>query len=232
MRRCPLALIVLLVPLACATPNPDSSELGNTPPTGDLTSDSSSTPTSTSSDDGDPGNSLGSFDLTYYWVTYEGDFDPPATTDIGTCDGQTIATVPAAYASTLALEGSGKLLDERIVNIGGCDCGGGYDCFAVLDPLQFPWGQGSQGNALVPYVSIATDTAVLAFGASIYAPALDGLPRPDGGTHDGCLRAADVGGGIDGKHFDWFVGLKRNYQTLDPEVPEQVELFEGGARCP
>jgi 3D (Asp-Asp-Asp) domain-containing protein len=228
MCRRPLASIVLLVPLACATPNPRSNELGDTQPS-DLTSDTtSSTETST----GDPGDSLGIFDLTYYWVTYEGDFDPPANTDIGTCDGQTIATVPAAYASALGLEGSGKLLDERIVNIGGCGCGGGYDCFAVLDPLQFPWGQGSQGNALVPYLSIATDTAVLPFGTSLYAPELDGLPLPEGGTHDGCLRAADVGGGINGMHFDWFVGLKRNYQTLDAEVPEQVELFAGGARCP
>jgi hypothetical protein len=33
-------------------------------------------------------------------------------------------------------------------------------------------------------------------------------------------------------HIDWFVGLRDNYLTLDPDVPEQVELFEGGTLCP
>jgi 3D (Asp-Asp-Asp) domain-containing protein len=188
--------------------------------------------TETGTETGDPGNSLGVFDITYYWVAYEGDFDPAPTSDIGTCDGQTIATVPTEFADALSLEGSGKLLDERMINIGGCGCAGGYDCFIELDPNLFPWGQGSQSNALVPYLSIATDTGVLAFGTSIYAPALDGQPLPGGGTHDGCLLAADVGGGINGMHIDWFVGLRNNYLTLDPDVPEQVELFEGGTICP
>jgi membrane-bound lytic murein transglycosylase len=98
--------------------------------------------------------------------------------------------------------------------------------------MQFPWGQGSKGNALVPYLSIATDISVLPFGTSLSAPDLDGLALPGGGTHDGCLRAADVGGGINGMHFDWFVGLEGNYQQLDANVPEQVELFEGGTICP
>ncbi|KIG18911.1 hypothetical protein DB30_06522 [Enhygromyxa salina] len=152
MRPASLALLVFWVPLACATAHGDSESAGTS--TDGLTSDTSSTSTddttstdTTSSDatdptdtsPGEPGASLGVFDLTYYWVSYEGDFDPPADTDIGTCDGQTIATVPANFASALKLEGSGKLLDDRIVNIGGCGCGSGYDCFAVLDPNRFPW---------------------------------------------------------------------------------------------
>jgi hypothetical protein len=190
------------------------------------------TTAATETETGDPGSSLGVFDITYYWVAYEGDFDPAPTSDIGTCDGQTIATVPTAFADALALEGSGRLLDDRMINIGGCGCAGGYDCFAELDATQFPWGQGSESNALVPFVTIATDTAVLAFGTSVYVPDLDGQPLPGGGTHDGCLRAGDVGGSIDGMHIDWFVGLRDNYLTLDPDVPEQVELFAGGTICP
>jgi hypothetical protein len=190
------------------------------------------TDTETDASTGDPGNSLGVFDLTYYWVAFEGDFDPAPTSDIGTCGGQTIATVPTEFADALSLEGSGRLLDGRMINIGGCGCGGGYDCFAELDIMRFPWGQGSQSNPLMPYVSIATDADVLAFGTSIYAPDLDGQPLPGGGTHDGCLLAADVGGGINGMHIDWFVGLRENYLTLDSDVPEQLELFEGGTLCP
>lgn len=199
------------------------------------TSDTSTSDTSTSTSEsttGEPGSSLGVFDLTYYWVTYEGDFAAGAMVDIGTCGGQTIASVRQGFADALKIEGSGKLLDDRIVNIGGCGCGGGYDCFAELDPARFPWGQGSQGNPLVPYHTIATDPAVLPFGTAVYAPALVGQALPDGSVHDGCLRAGDVGGAIDGMHIDWFVGLESHYETLDPDVPETVELFEGGSSCP
>lgn len=192
----------------------------------------STTTESTSETTGEPGASLGVFDLTYYWVSYEGDFAAGATIEIGTCGGAPIASVRAGFADALKIEGSGKLLDERMVNIGGCGCGGGYDCFVELDGVEFPWGQGSQGNPLIPYHTIATDTGVLPFGTSVYAPDLVGQSLPDGTLHDGCLRAGDVGGGIDGMHIDWFVGLEGNYQTLDPDVPETLELFEGGSLCP
>jgi hypothetical protein len=211
-----------------------SSSDGATDTQTDTESGSSETGTSddTTTETGEPGASLGVFDLTYYWVSYEGDFDGAPDTDVGDCNAVSLATVPAAFASALKLEGSGKLLDDRILNIAGCGCGGGYDCFTELDPVQFPWGQGSQGNPLMPFVTIATDTSVLPFGTSVYAPSLDGLALPDGGVHNGCLRAGDVGGGINGMHIDWFVGLVANYQTLDPDVPETVELFEGGTLCP
>lgn len=222
--RSALNLFVLLC--ACATLAPGGAELGSVRPGATVTDPQTDTSA------GQPGESLGVFDLTYYWVTHESDFDPAPTTKIGTCSGQTIATVPTKFANALKLEGSGKLLDDRMVNIGGCSCGGGYDCFAVLDAARFGWGQGSRGNALVPFSSIATDTSVLPFGTVVYAPALDGVALPGGGTHDGCLRAADVGGGIDGAHFDWFVGLESHYQRLDPAVPKQVELFAGGSICP
>lgn len=246
-----LAPLACSLALACAASNRGAQDeaSGNTGETGASTSsgsegETSSSSTSESSDTttsdtttsdttttGEPGSSLGVFDLTYYWVTYEGDFAAGATVDIGTCGGQTIASVRQGFADALKIEGTGKLLDDRIVNIGGCGCGGGYDCFAELDPAEFPWGQGSQGNALIPYHTIATDTAVLRFGTAVYAPALAGQQLPDGTTHDGCLRAGDVGGGIDGLHIDWFVGLEMHYETLDPDVPETVELFEGGTLC-
>jgi hypothetical protein len=195
------------------------------------TETSDETETETTDDTGEPGESLGVFDLTYYWVTSEGDFFGDPDTDVGDCDGNTLATVPATFANALKLEGTGKLLDGRILNIGGCGCGGGFDCFAELDPNEFPWGQGSQSNPLIPFTTIATDTDVLAFGTSVYVPSLVGQALPDGSVHDGCLQAGDVGGGIDGMHIDWFVGLKANYETLDPDVPETVELFEGGTIC-
>ena len=174
---------------------------------------------------------FGTVDLTYYWVSYEGDFAGSADTDIGDCSGAVLATVTNEFARALRLEGSGRLLDGRMLNIGGCSCGSGFFCFAVLDPALFPWGMGSRDNALVPFVSIATDTSVLAAGTIVYAPDLDGLALPDATTHDGCLRADDIGGGIVGLHIDWFVGLQEHYLTLDPLVPETLDLFLDAPHC-
>ena len=54
---------------------------------------------------------------------------------------------------------------------------------------------------------------------------------PESGSHDGCLRADDVGGGIIGMHIDWFVGVRDNYYVLDPLVPDQIVLHEGAGVC-
>jgi 3D (Asp-Asp-Asp) domain-containing protein len=75
------------------------------------------------------------------------------------------------------------------------------------------------------------DEAVIDHGAVLYAPALDGVELPEGGSHDGCLRADDVGGGIDGMHIDWFVGLEDNYLALDPVVPETLDLYADSPQC-
>lgn len=181
---------------------------------------------------GAPGQSLGPSRLTYYWLAHEPEHAPNTPlVSVQTCAGVALAEVPASFAKALRLEGSGKLRDGRVLNIGACSCKGTYACFVELDAATYPWGQGSRGNALQPYRSIATDAAVIAYGTWLYAPALDGLRLPGGETHDGCLRAADVGGGIEGAHIDWFVGLKDNYRALAASVPDDVELFAAGERC-
>jgi hypothetical protein len=179
--------------------------------------------------DTDPGTPLGTVQLTYYWVTSESDFSGVHDTALGTCDAAFIADVPYDFATSIRLEGTGKLEDGTMLNI-DCDCGGGFDCFVELGP-EFPWGMGSAGNALEPYVSVAVDESVIDHGAVLYAPALDGVPLPEGGTHDGCLRADDVGGGIVGMHIDWFVGLEASYLALDPVVPETLELYLDSPQC-
>jgi hypothetical protein len=179
--------------------------------------------------DTDPGTLLGNVALTYYWVTDEADFDGADDTALGTCDSAFIANVPYDFATSIRLEGTGKLDDDTMLNI-DCDCSGGFDCFVVLGP-EFPWGMGSAGNALEPYVSVAVDEGVIDHGTVLYAPALDGVSLPEGGVHDGCLRADDVGGGIVGMHIDWFVGLEANYLELDPAVPETLDVYLDSPQC-
>lgn len=179
----------------------------------------------------DPGELLGTADLTYYWVAYQGDYSDPSDTVIGTCDAAPLATVPYDFAVAARLEGTARLLDARMINV-DCPCGGGFDCFVELDTDEYPWGIGCADNPLVPFVSLATDTGVIPYGTVLYAPELDGLALPgDAGMHDGCLRADDVGGGISGWHVDWFVGLREHYLALDAVVPEQLTLYGDTPAC-
>lgn len=183
----------------------------------------------------DPGTLLGEADITYYWVAFEGDYSCTSPdTDLGTCSGEVIATVCADFASAARLEGTARLTDGRMINIGGCSCAGGYDCFVVLDTSTYPWGMGNRSNPLVPFVSVATDTSVIASGTVLYSPEIDGVALPaemGGGVHDGCLRADDVGGGITGMHIDFFAALREYYTELDPQIPETVTLYTDPPRC-
>jgi len=182
-----------------------------------------------------PGTLVGEVELTYYWVSYEGDFICAAPdTTLGTCSGEPIAVVCSDFAESARLEGSAKLVDGRMINIGGCSCAGGFDCFIVLDPASFPWGMGNRSNPLVPFVSVATDVDVIPSGTILYSPEIDGTALPadaGGGVHDGCMRADDIGGGIVGMHIDFFAALREWYVEIDPQVPETITLYRDPPRC-
>jgi 3D (Asp-Asp-Asp) domain-containing protein len=184
-----------------------------------------------------PGALLGTFQLTYYWVTAEADFTGTNDTNLYDSACNVLATVTSAFAATIKLEGTGRLADGRLLNLSGsCAASCSSQCFAVLGP-QFPWGEGAQSNALVPFRSIAVDRSVIPLGTSIYVEELDGVTMPGDATygqfvHDGCVRADDIGGGIVGQHIDFFAALESNYVALDAVVPGQVSLHLGGTRCP
>ena len=185
-------------------------------------------------DEIDPGTLIGEVQLTYYYVAYEGEYECLSPdTQIGTCSGEVIATVCAEFAESARMEGTARLLDGTMINI-GCSCSGGFDCFVVLDQAEFPWGMGNRGNALVPFVSVATDTDVIPGGTILYSPDLDGVPLPEaagGGVHDGCLRADDTGGAIIGMHIDFFAALREYYLELDPRIPETIILYRDPIGC-
>jgi hypothetical protein len=184
----------------------------------------------------DPGTLVGDVRVTYYWVAYEGDTTcAEADTDLATCGGEIIARVCLEFAEAARMEGTARLADGRMINIGGCSCSGGFSCFVLLDMDLYPWGMGNRSNALVPFFSVATDTDVIPSGTVLYSPEIDGIELPEGaggGTHDGCLRADDVGGGISGMHIDFFAALREWYLEIDPLVPENVTLYRDPPRCP
>jgi 3D (Asp-Asp-Asp) domain-containing protein len=185
----------------------------------------------------DPGPSLGSFELTYYWVAYEGDHPGPADTPLydGACE--LLSTVSADFADAIALEGTGRLFDGRLLNTdGACGCPTS-PCFFEVD-AEHPWGYGVQDRALAPFRSIAVDRDVIEYGTGLYFPDLDGLRMPGEApwgdlVHDGCAVAADTGGGIVGMHVDLFVGIRDAYLALDDTLGlAAIDVLDGGARCP
>ena len=190
---------------------------------------------STAPDAAEPGTSLGTFQLTYYWVAYEGDFDGAVDTTLYTEGCDSLATVRGDFADALDIEGTGRLEDGRLINVdGACGCPRS-PCYREADS-DHPWGYGVQNRALVPFRSVAVDPDVIAYGTGLYLPALDGvaMPEPDAAlVHDGCVVAADTGGGIVGAHVDFFVGLRDAYLALDGELAlDELEVLDGGARCP
>jgi 3D (Asp-Asp-Asp) domain-containing protein len=183
------------------------------------------------------GANLGSFQLTYYWVTAEDDFSGAKDTNLYDDSCTVLAVVPSAFAHSIGIEGTGRLSDGRVLNVSGsCGCATS-PCYTVVD-AQHPWGYGAQNNALVPFRSIAVDRTVIPLGSHVYIAEFDGVTMPGDPSygqfvHDGCVSADDVGGGIIGKHVDFFAALEAHYRTLDGALGlNSVTVYQGGQRCP
>ncbi len=182
------------------------------------------------------GPPLGDFELTYYWVASEDDHPGVADTILPDDTCAELALVSADFADAIRLEGTGRLYDGRLLNVDGpCQCGGGV-CYMEAE-ADHPWGYGVQNRALVPFRSVAVDRDVIAYGTGLYLAELDGVLLP-GETpwgefvHDGCVVAADTGGGIVDLHVDFFVGLREAYRALDTALAlDTIAVDDGGDRC-
>lgn len=167
--------------------------------------------------------------LRFYWLALEEDFQHPATSprrgrgkdvpantwvELYTQDGLFFGRVPERFAWSLRMEGSGLMMDGRVVNYKG-PCKYGYGtCFEQLDVNEHPFGRGAGRRPLVPFKSVAVDPSVIPIGEPLYIPELDGLQLPDGSIHDGCVRADDTGGGIKKRKMDFFVVTHANFRFM------------------
>lgn len=194
---------------------------------------------------GDIGEYHGTMWNTYYYIAHEDDYSGPDDTTLYDVDCNPMASVPAAYSDAVCIEGSGILSDGRVINYATtCSCGrpcptGGTVCYFELDSVQYPWGMGSFSNALEPFRSWAVDNDYIAPGTKIYAEEWDGVEIPfvdgiGGFIHDGCFRADDVGGWIEGNHFDFFAGTYNMYLELESIFPTNsyFEVYLNPGKCP
>ena len=171
--------------------------------------------------------------LRFYWLALEEDYqdqlnmpkagrgkDVPVNTfvELYTRAGYFFARVPERFAWALRLEGSGIMMDGRIVNYRG-SCPFGYGtCFEQLDVREHPFGRGAGQRPVIPFKSVAVDPRLIKIGEPLYIPEFDGLVLPDGSIHDGCVRADDTGGGIKKRKMDFFVASYGNFRFLLDEI--------------
>jgi len=170
--------------------------------------------------------------MTYYWMETQPDGDSPAV-ELYTRACEATAKVSQAFAKDLALAGTARLVDGRVLGVtGDCDCPRS-PCVRVLPPEQ-PWGAGLDNRPLVPFESLAIDRDVVPIGTRLYIEELDGalLPGLMLAYHDGCVVADDTGDRMQGNRLDWFVGREESYAMLDARLHlTDVTVFDGGERC-
>jgi 3D (Asp-Asp-Asp) domain-containing protein len=149
-----------------------------------------------------------------------------------------IADVSKEFASQLAVQGTGKLHDGRVLNIwGACNCGHS-PCFKVT---QAQWGTAGSGKPLQPFRTVAVDPKVVKLGSLLYVPLLEGRTMPGrppwgGYVHDGCVVADDTGGHIAGNRIDLFVGRRAYFLGLSGSGSRHhwarhVPVFDGTGIC-
>jgi 3D (Asp-Asp-Asp) domain-containing protein len=198
---------------------------------------------------------LGAFEITFYYVIGEEEIakKPPrdarnsaelasiSETEVSTLyDARCapIAQVQPEFAAALALQGTGKLNDGRVLNIwGNCSCPHS-PCFAVT---ANQWGTAGSGKPLQPFRTVAVDPKVIKVGSWLYVPLLEGRTMPGrapwgGFVHDGCVVAEDTGGGIDGHQLDLFVGRHAYFLGLSGQEgshswARHAEVFDGSEIC-
>jgi 3D (Asp-Asp-Asp) domain-containing protein len=207
---------------------------------------------------------LGQFTITFYYVIGEDEVKPrvvAANDNRGTssADGESelaaiapdlvtlyagggacrpIAEVSKEFASQVAVQGTGKLHDGRMVNIwGACNCKHS-PCFTVT---QTQWGTAGSGKPLQPFRTVAVDPRVVKLGSLLHVPLLEGRTMPGrppwgGYVHDGCVIADDTGGHIAGNRLDLFVGRRAYFLGLsgsgsNHHWARHVPVFDGTGIC-
>ncbi|MFO0546958.1 MAG: 3D domain-containing protein [Polyangiaceae bacterium] len=179
------------------------------------------------------------FRNTYYDFPAEGDGKKDAKVFDASC--QPIASVTKVFHDQVCLQGSGKLSTGETISFAkrDCECAAVCPksdqkiCFEKLDPKKFPSGRGALGQPVTPLRTLAVDDKVIPLGSVVYIPEYAGLPRPDGGQHDGCFIAEDRGSKVTGYHVDLFTGNPATTRSWNDLVPSNtgVHVEIDAPRC-
>lgn len=163
--------------------------------------------------------SIGLMRPSFYWVAVEKKDTAKKTKKLFDRNGNLLATVTPNYYKELAMEGTGKLLNKKIINYESrkTNPDGTTEIFWQFCPPEAPFGYGLGPIPLVPFRSVATDLTVVPLGSKLYIPAAVGIKLPDGTFHDGYFTAVDIGDMITNKKIDLFTAYG-----------DQSDVFEAG----
>jgi 3D (Asp-Asp-Asp) domain-containing protein len=143
---------------------------------------------------------------THYYVADAQNYSGVKNVPIYDKNGNIIAYETSGFREALRIEGTGRLSDGRIINVGRNNSE-----YFVTDS---PWGLGVENRKLEPFVSVAVDRSSIPIGSKLYIRETDGMVLPDGSKHNGIWRADDIGSAIKGDRVDLFVGNKVGGNTL------------------
>ncbi len=139
---------------------------------------------------------------TYYYLVREADYAKYPENDVLLdMQDRQLARVSSRFRKALDIEGSGHLMNGKVVNYAGVKNGR-----VRYRYTRNPWGDGVGTCALVPFHSIAVDPKVVPLGSLVRIDETVNMVLPDGTLHDGLWRAVDVGGAIRGDRVDLYVG--------------------------
>ena len=173
--------------------------------------------------------SLGRIRPSFYWITLEGR-DGQRTQALRDADGNLIAKVSKKFLKTLRMEGTGRLLDGRVVNFKSRwrrrDGKREYR-WQVCGP-DAPYGLGRDNLPLVPFRSVAVDPRLIPLWSRLYIPAAKGAVLPSGKRHDGIFTAVDIGDMIKHKKIDIFTSFgdqSRVFAAVGMQTGKLIEVF-------
>lgn len=138
---------------------------------------------------------------TFYWVAVEPKDNLPKKIELKDVNGRVLARVSEPFFKNIRLEGTGKMLDGRIINF---HMRVGDEIRWRVCPPSAPYGYGLEEYLLRPFRSVAVDPKVVPIPSRVYIPAAKGARLPDGTIHDGFFEAVDIGGAIQDKRIDVF----------------------------
>lgn len=145
----------------------------------------------------------------YYWIALETNDGQPRNVPLLDMAGNTLQMVSQKFLTDLKMEGTGRLLNGKMVNFKGrvTKPDGTLETRWRWCGPEAPYGYGYEDLLLVPFKSVAVDPTVIPLGSRVYIPAVRGAPLPDGSIHDGIFYAIDIGAAIVDKKIDIFTSF-------------------------
>lgn len=152
---------------------------------------------------------VGNLRPTFYWITLETQSSSPRSENVLDVQGNILAKVTASYFASLKLEGTGRLLDGRVLNFAqfvNMKSGKREIRFRVCGP-EAPYGYGYEGRILNAFHSLAVDPRLIPLDSQVFIPAAVGARLPDGTRHNGIFQAVDIGSAIQDYRMDVFTSF-------------------------